>query len=118
MVVFPAPGNPTSTMCGPTAASASFSATEPGKVTLEAASGLVERVAAEFLEQRLREDKSCHRFGDDPHRRHRRDIASFRDRLRGVAGLHLDRAKRTHECAYRFHGGTHDDLLAVADAAF
>src|SRR3954469_22478818 len=117
-VVFPTPGNPTRITCGADSPpSAPFSATEAGKVALEAAACFAQRITAEFFEECLREHESCHRFGNHSHRWNGGDIASFRDRLRGLAGLHLDRSKRPHQSAYWFHGDAEDDLLAVANPA-
>jgi len=42
------------------------------QVPLEVPLGLAQRVAAELLEQGLREHQGHHRLGDDPHGRHRR----------------------------------------------
>ena len=82
-VVFPDPGSPTRIRCG-----FDGSAAEPGcdvrKVGIIVPFRFADGIAAELLQERVREDEREHRFGDDPHRRHRGHVAALGDRRCGL----------------------------------
>ena len=56
-------------------------------------------------------------LGDDGKGFHRSGVAAFDERLRGLAGLQVDRGQGLHQRRERLHRSANDDLLAVRDAA-
>src|SRR5437868_10583277 len=102
IVVFPTPGSPTRIRCGDNVLPP-LSLAQRRDVVVVIPVRLPQRVSTELLEHRLRYNECCHRFGDNSHRRNRRDITSFRDCLCRRAGFHLDRSQRAHQGADRLH---------------
>src|SRR5215467_7230163 len=88
-VVFPQPGRPTRMRCG-----LEGSAAEPGcdvrKVGLIVPFDFAERIAAELLDERVREHERKHPLGDYAHGGYCRHVAPLGDGCRGLAGGHVD----------------------------
>src|SRR4051794_33599018 len=70
---FPAPGSPTRIRCGLLGVNVD-SGGNVGQVRVVVALRLFERIAAELLEKRLRDDERHHGLGDHAHGRHGGDI--------------------------------------------
>src|SRR5215510_7702723 len=106
-VVFPHPGSPTRMTCG-----FDGSAADPGcdvrKVAVIVSFRFAERIASELLEERVGENEGQHPFGDDPHRRYGRHVATLSHGLRGLAGRDVDRAQRAHQRTDRLHRDAYD----------
>ncbi len=88
------------------------------EVARDVALHLAQRVAAKFLEQRLRQDDRDHRFGDHAHRRYGGHIGALRLRLCRPAGLQVDGLERRHERGNRLHRHAHGDRLPGRHATF
>src|SRR5438045_6756882 len=79
---------------------------------------VTERIAAELLPGRTRELPRKARFGHDRQGLDGCGVTALDERLRGIAGLQVDRRERTHQGRERLHRDPNDDLLAVRDTAF
>src|SRR3989442_1754000 len=77
---------------------------------------LLDRVAAELLNDRVGEDERDHRLADDGGGRHGADVAALDGRGTFGHRREIDRAKRLHERRDRLHVRRHAEILAVGDA--
>src|SRR5215510_3776407 len=78
----------------------------------------VDGVAAEFLEERVRQHQRHHRFAHHRGCGYGADVASLD--CRGCIGerIQIDRPKRFHERRNRLHEARYADILAIGDATF
>src|SRR5688500_36028 len=116
-VDFPAPGRPTSTMCG-LLGSAAETICELRKESVIVAPNLRQGVATEFLEHGLREHEREHAFRNHSHRRDCRDVASFSRCLRRSACCDIHGRERCHERADGLHRYTNHDRLTSGHPTF
>ena len=78
---------------------------------------LAHRVAAELLEQRVRQDDAHHRLADDARRRHGADVASLEGGLVGLLGPTSTLASAFFSVAMGFIATRQTTGIAVGDAA-
>src|SRR5215813_12863696 len=92
-------------------------ALEVVEVALVVPADLLDAVARELLQEGLGEDERHHGLAHHPRRGHRAHVTALHHRLYRFLGRHVHRAERLAQRGDGLHGRTHDDGLAIGDAA-